>query len=145
MRTILAAAIIGALLIAPRFAKAECWGVATIASRHFDGRERNERNLGLGGECDVAKDTRLLAGFYENSSYRTSAYVGANWLPLSLGPVRFGFMGGLGTGYREGLQPIPIVAPLIALEYKGFGVNLPIIPSMFGKKGVAGLQFKGEF
>lgn len=122
----------------------QTYAVASVASYHFDrSKKRNEENWGLGFEHGVTADTRLVAGFYRNSNYLDSTYVGAAWLPLRAGNWRFGAFGGAFTGYdidiKWGLLPIA------AYEHpNGWGANFTLAPTVGSEKTsyVAGLQLK---
>ena len=123
---------------------ADTWIAASVASYHFDRAPNyNERNWGIGLEHGVMPDVRLVAGSYENSFYRSSAYAGATWTPLRVGPARLGFVGGVIDGYswNHG-RFFPMAAPWLVLEREGFGVNMLYVPRFADNPGVLGFQIK---
>jgi hypothetical protein len=115
------------LALATLPAYADTWVSATTVSYHLDREQRfNERNPGLGIEHGLTENTRAVAGFYKNSIYRESAYVGASWAPLIAGNVRAGVVGGVITGYR--ISPAPMLVPVLMVEGKRIGANILFVP-----------------
>jgi len=104
----------------------------------------NERNVGAGIEHDVSETVAVVAGAYRNSFHRTSVYAGANWLPITLGPVRLGAQGGVITGYAN--HPVrPYAAALMAVDMGRYGVNVLIVPPAVKVGGVVTAQIKFRF
>jgi len=122
----------------------DTWIACSVRSYHVDRtRGYNERNLGCGLEHGVARDTRLVAGAYRNSLFKTSTYAGALWMPLSLGPASVGLIGGVVNGYRANDGRFsPIVLPMLALEHRSIGINLFAAPHYKESPAVFGLQIK---
>jgi hypothetical protein len=128
-------------------AVAETWVTATLASWHTDRTvKHNERNFGLGVEHDVWKDTRVVGGFYKNSYYRQSQYVGALWLPLQANGFKLGVLLGAVTGYDRLVGPFqPTVLPTIMYERKQWGANIGVMPSPQSGVTALGLQVKWKW
>lgn len=139
-----AAVLSGALACCTRDAHGACVPsvAVTVASIHFPDRGFNQRNPGLGVECD-ARDWAIGAGEYRNSYRRTTVYAIGAWLPLHLGGWSFGAAVGPATGYR-----IPVLGGLMA-RYRSaspIGMNLLLAPPA-EKNGSAmlGLQLTYRF
>lgn len=135
------------LLLGIQPAQADTWGAATVTSYHFDRSiKHNEFNAGLGIEHDIVKDTRLVAGFYDNSNHHLSLYAGAAYAPLKLGPADIGLMAGGVNGYGENPRRWwLLVAPIVRFEGESFGINIIGAPPMLKHEGVLGLQLKWRF
>lgn len=132
------------LLLGIRPAGADTWGVATLRSYHTDRAvEHNERNFGLGIEHDIAANTRLIVGFYDNSFDRTTVYAGVAYAPWCAGPFRFGVLAAFGSGYGD--RPYPVILPAVLIEGPRFGANLGIVPRTQNSPGIIGLQLKAKF
>jgi hypothetical protein len=117
-----------------------CWLVATLASYHFQTRNLNEFNPGLGVEVPYAA-VRFVGGEYRNSFERTSWYAGATWTPWRIGPARVGIIGGAITGYTR--HPVlPMVLPTLQIEGSAVGANLYYAPRIKDGSSVVGLQVK---
>lgn len=114
----------------PRAHAGETWAVASLRSYHFERRGQNERNPGLGIERELAPRWRLVAGGYENSSHDASFYAGAVYAPLARGDARLGVLGAAVSGYED--KPSAMVAAIVMLEGRRFGVNLGLIPAAGG-------------
>lgn len=113
----------------------------SVTSVHFPDRGFNQRNPGVGVECD-APDWAVAAGTYKNSYFRTTNYAVAAWLPVHAGSWSFGPVLGPATGYD-----IPVLGGLLA-RYRpkgGLGLNLILAPPA-QKQGSAmlGLQLTWE-
>lgn len=124
-------------------AHAQTYVTASVASYHLDrSKHHNEQNWGLGFEHEVYQDVRLTAGFYRNSNYLDSTYVGVAWMPLKLGDFKFGGFGGGFTGYAIDIKWG--ILPVMAYERGNWGANLTYAPTTGGKdsSGVLGLQLK---
>lgn len=133
--------------IRPAEAADETWLAATVTSYHFDRSiKHNEFNAGLGVEHDIAKDTRLVAGFYDNSNHHLSLYAGAAYAPIPIFGARFGVLAGGVNGYGENPRMWWfLVAPFLAVEGKTFGLNIIGAPPMLKHEGVLALQLKMKF
>ncbi len=147
LRIALAIAAVHALWLAQAWQPAragDTWVACSVRSYHFDrSKDYNERNWGCGLEYGVARDTRLIAGAYKNSLYRESAYAGALWTPLRLGPARIGAIGGIVDGYNaNGGRFFPIVAPALTIEGYAAGINILASPRYRDSPGVIGIQVK---
>lgn len=139
-------ALLAALLFAASPALAgDFWAVATIGSYHFNrDKAYNERNFGLGVEYGMTENTRFVAGFYDNSKYKHTNYVGAVWTPINLGGfTRAGLVGMCATGYADNVMCAPI--PTITLEGRRFGANFVIAPTFKDVDGAIALQLKVKF
>lgn len=98
--------------------------VATLTSVHLPDRGFNQRNPGVGVQCD-ARNWAVAAGEYKNSFSRTTAYAIGAWLPLHAGSWSFGAAVGPATGYD-----VPYMGGLMA-RYRpahGLGLNLLLAP-----------------
>lgn len=116
-------------------------------SRHLGGAEAlNEANGGLGLELPSGAETvRFGVGFYRNSYDRASAYLGAAWRPLRVGPATFGVLAGAATGYANA----PVV-PMAGLSIdagpaKGPRVHVLLMPPSPIAPAVLALQLKATF
>lgn len=121
----------------------ETWLVASLTSYHFDDGNHNQRNYGLGVERTLAEPWSLMAGEYRNSLNRTSVYAGVAWKPWHAGDFRFGFAGGVITGYLP--HAIPMLVPTASWEHNRIGANLFFAPHVKDAPGVLGLQVKVKF
>jgi hypothetical protein len=135
MKKLIAATLVAvALGLLPATAKADqsdVWGSVMVRAYHSDRNAGyNENTLGIGIEYQPT-DTplRMVAGTYNNSFRRQSVYAGVTWLPVKLGPVNFGLMGGTISGYeRYDYGFGPMAAGLVVLEGKKYGANLMVVP-----------------
>lgn len=73
----------------------------------------NETHPGAGVGLTVGKLT-TEAGVYRNSYNRTSFYNTVSYMPLAVGNVKLGVMGGLATGYQNVCGKV--VCPIAALQ-----------------------------
>lgn len=105
------------------------------ASYHLErGKDRNEFNPGLGLKVRPVRDAEstdrwfVAGGFYRNSFYRTSVYVGIGTdVPLAWGAaLRFTAMGV--TGYS--LTVSPVIVPELVLHARGYGVSVAFVPKL---------------
>ena len=130
---------------------AETWLSASIASYHIKRGDYCEVNPGIGFEQSIFKDTRFVAGTYQNSLCNVSNYVGLSWAPLKFGNWRLGVATIAITGYEDDKKKKKgdevIFAPLPMLSYEGrrFGINLAVIPPYADFGGAIGLQGKVRF
>lgn len=146
MKTIIALAV----LAFATAAHADTFLTVSDYSYHLN-RERaekkdlNERNLGVGIEQTVSETVSAVGGYYKNSFYRPSFYAGAQWLPLSLGPVRIGAQGGAVTGYSNSAAR-PYAAAVAEVMIGKFGANfIAIPPAAKVGSGVLTVQLKYKF
>lgn len=124
------------------------WLTATLKSYHLN-REihHNETNLGLGLDYHFNPTWRAVAGFYKNSYWVHTNYVGGMWLPLDLTHgFRFGAMGVMASGYTSGdpQRYQPTIVPVFTYEGERFGANLMALVGG-PKRGVIGLQVEYKF
>ena len=102
-----------ALLLWSSHSVADVWLTVPAYTYHADrlqgnGQRWNERNTGVGLELGTERDMpSIVLGMYRNSFNRDTQYAGVKWEPLRLGPLGFGAIAGLATGYR-----LPFVAGL---------------------------------
>lgn len=106
-------------------------------------RDLNESNPGIGIGRD-AGDWRQMAGIYLNSIRRTSTYALVGYMPLHIGRLNIGIVGGVVTGYLVDVAP---AAGLIAtLQFERIGINIIAVPNarVMHKEvnGFAGLQVR---
>jgi hypothetical protein len=111
-------------------AHAGTWLVGTVTSYHTDRTaDYNERNFGLGVELPTSVDRlSIIGGFYKNSIYRYSGYVGPSWTPFQAGDFHFGGAAGLVSGYDTGTRVVPALIPTATWEHDGWGANFFVGP-----------------
>lgn len=131
-------------------ANAESWLVASIASYHVKRGDYCEVNPGIGFEQSILKDTRLVAGTYQNSLCHPSNYIGVSWTPFTFANWRGGAAFIAITGYEENKAKRGskvLFAPLPTLSYEGarWGANFIILPPYREFHGALGLQVKFRF
>ena len=145
-----ASSYLGAALFLLAFAfecAAGSWIVASVASHHFDDarpRDYEQRNWGLGFEHELTRTVRATAGFYRNSIRNESLYVGAVWAPISFGVARLGLAAELVSGYEtaKSREPVKALFPVLAFEWRTFGLNIPFVPPTDSNVGAVALQVK---
>ena len=111
-----------------------------------------ERNPGLAmqwqspwfEELTGLENTRLTAGSYINSNDRNSVYAGAQWLPYSYGPVKFGLQAVLITGYLEA-KITPVLLPLLSVETQHIGLDIYAVPKITKVSAAVFATFKVRF
>lgn len=110
---------------------AEIWGSTTLGSVHTK-REQNlqEQNFGFGLEYHAHRDIMYMAGSYNNSHDKRSAYAFTAWTPIDHGLIRLGLMVGFVNGYPKlnNGNITPALAGLARIEYEKIGMNLTLIP-----------------
>jgi hypothetical protein len=154
LEAIIVCAVLGLILLMgiSTCAKADTWVSATVWSYHTDRTvDRNEKPYGLGVEHDVdwfgLDHARVVAGFYKNSDWKQTEYVGLTYMPWKVGPARVGAMFGLVTGYAD--HVLPAIVPTISFEDKKemYGANIGVLPMKTdnGYGLVVGLQLKAKF
>jgi hypothetical protein len=144
----LALAFLAGVLVAVGMSgRAETWGVATLGSKHLNGKDYCEQNIGPGGEWDWSENTDILAGFYAPNSLceHESWYLGAQRELVEYGKWRAGVSGLALTGYSSSIT----LAVALALSYEGKenGFNIVLFPSKKGDftRGVLAFQLKRRF
>ncbi len=106
------------------------WWLGPGISYHFDRRGQNERHLAFGREWGLSRDWSAALAALDNSSNRLSIDAVAAYTPWRYDRARWGFMGGVATGYRDDpLEPIVIGGLAGALEWTTFGLNGVLIPT----------------
>jgi hypothetical protein len=108
---------------------ADCAVQLHVAAYHASPGYNND-TPGVGLLCPVDGDWRIAAGTYFNSVRKQSAYVGAAWQPVHLGPVKAGVFAGLVTGYQYPVVPfagLALSVPLGPIE-----AHLVTIPKVQG-------------
>jgi hypothetical protein len=115
-----------------------------VAAYHAEPGYNND-TPGIGALCPINGDWSLAAGTYFNSVRKQSAYAGAAWQPLKLGPVKAGLYGGLVTGYSEGAMPFA-AAVLSFNLWRGVDAHLIAVPKVEGlTPATAALSFSKKF
>lgn len=104
-------------------------------SSHASSNVRNESNSGSGLEYRFDTEWALGFGRYENSFFRESRYVLANWTPLHYRGLRMGLTMGMVTGYHKkkyGLhgQAVPVLLPTIDYRWERISVSLMAAPPL---------------
>jgi hypothetical protein len=105
----------------------------------------NNSNVGLGMEVRYSNVNSVTFGTYQNSTNRTSHYIGWYWQPIGIGPFRVGASLGAMDGYphRHDNQWFPALIPTASWEYKYIGANLVFIPSYRDRQhGLISCQIK---
>lgn len=130
------------------------WGVASVASHHFEsadkylgpGRKFNESNWGLGIEAQWRPRHGAAAGCYRNSVDENSCYALYQYTPISMGRfVRVGGMVGLVNGYPgyNNGDFAPGGGFVLKAEGRRMGANLILLPRIPNSTPwVLGLQVK---
>lgn len=124
----------------------ELWLNPGASSYHFHGnKELNNSNFGLGSEYRYSTVSSVALGMFDNSDRQISHYAGWCWLPIGLGPFRFGGVIGAMDGYPYLHNGGWIIAGMLtaAIEYKNIGANLILIPGYKDRSdGSISLQLK---
>lgn len=100
-------------------------------SYHFDRtNEHNERNWGIGLELPVTENSAWMVGYYHNSNWRPTTYAWYVKTPWKAGPVHFGWMAGVATGYhpKNNFTPIPVAGLTATIRNDKVGVNFVCLP-----------------
>jgi hypothetical protein len=124
------------------------WFTPGAVSRHFERQsEFNQTHPQFGFEYFWRPNTALIFGTYKNSNYLWSRYVGVNWTPLELGPIRLGATAQITNNYiaARDRKPFPFAAPMASFEYRRFGLNLYAVPTIRDVTGAVALQVKFRF
>lgn len=125
----------------------DLWLDASVTSYHFSGKKYNEHNYGFGLEYDYTDTIKLAGGYYQNSLWKQSRYIGGMYLPIEKWGLKFGVDAAMITGYAANPgRYIPVVAPTVVYENShGFGLNMVFMPPVTKKvTGAIGLQLKVE-
>jgi len=126
--------------------KQAIWLNPGLYSYHFDQQQDfNSINVGFGAEYQFSSVASITAGFFQNSHYQQSHYIGAYWQPIAVGPLKLGMVAGLFNGYENTNNGgwFPAVLPAISLEGEMIGCNLIVIPTIPNQiAGSISLQLK---
>ncbi len=117
------------------------WLAVSGLSHHFQPDRRNWRevNPGVGLEREFSGTPWVaVAGYLRNSYDRNTFYVGGRWMPLELGPFRFGAFGLIASGYQTSV----LVLPAMSAQFGRVGANLVALPNLPGYSGYLGLQLR---
>lgn len=99
-----------------------------LFSRHWDGGEYNETNIGIGLQYDLTPDWAIEPGAYWNSHKRPSRYVWLSWRFAHGARWELRAAGGIVDRYHgkkmENGEASPIAA-LLAEYYWGRAITLP--------------------
>jgi len=127
--------VIGGMVVAAAlftcYARAgEHWTEMHIGSRHAD-REAgyNETNLGLGYMYGVNPHVEVGAGFYKNSEYNQTQYVGGDLHTDTRYPIRVGVSAGMVTGYAN---TIVMVLPNVTMTEGRVRIKVGWLPGNNG-------------
>lgn len=113
-----------------------------VASYHADrDSDVNEINPGVAMRSGMG-EYFLTVGGYKNSHYRTSLYAGGGATLWSVGPVRYGFVGGLISGYSKGIMPF--ILPEVSVHHGDLSAVIHFVPNV-ASKGVVSLSFAVGF
>jgi hypothetical protein len=103
----------------------------------------NNFNPGLGIQSDYLEitDTKLLAGAYYNSFYKTTFYGGISYQPVQVDIVKIGAVAAVVTNYNN--LRVPVMAlPVVSIEGERMGVDILGGPSVGNYKGLITVNFK---
>ncbi len=133
--------------VLPEFKRVnEVWLTTGFETWHFDHNlGLNDHNPGWGIDYRFSNTTSVMGGKFFNSDWQDSNYLGINWFPAAIGPVRFGAFAGLMDGYprMENGGTFFAAVPAISAEYKRLGANVIIIPTIQNRLyGGISLQLK---
>jgi hypothetical protein len=114
-------------------------------SQHFSKQdELNQSHPGIGAEYSFAPHWAAVAGTFKNSTYEWSQYAGVNWLPFEHAMFKLGASAQITNHYHKlndgGI--VPIIVPMMSMEYGRFGANLYVIPTLRNVTGSVAIQFK---
>jgi hypothetical protein len=107
------------------------WVNPGFYSMHFQKNAGlNDSNTGLGIEYRYSSVHALTAGFFNNSDWQTSHYLGWYWQPMAIGPIRLGAVFGALDGYPKMQNGgwFPAAIPAVSYEYRRVGANVLLIP-----------------
>ena len=101
-------------------------------SRHTneDAHKYRQNNTGIGLQADLNSDTSLVVGWYNNSIYHETVYMGITYTPWHVGGAKFGGMYAMVTGYNRYFPAVPIASLCGSYEYGRAGVNIIWLPSV---------------
>lgn len=124
----------------------ELWLNAGMYSYHYDKSQNlNNNNIGAGVEYRFSSVASITVGGFKNSDSTHSNYAGIYWLPIAVGPVNIGIVGGSFNGYSSTNNGgwFPAVFPAITIEGKWVGANMFLIPTVGDRvHGAISLQLK---
>jgi hypothetical protein len=111
---------------------------------HFDRTaDRTGNNLGIGGEYRFSEEHWIGGGLFHNSFGDVSPYLGYAYVPWRWKGFLLGGSIGVTANYKsDGRRPAPVIMPVIAYDWKNFGVNILLIPVA---NGLVGTQLKFRF
>ena len=133
------------MMIAGSATAGDVWVDMNGVSKHigaeeytFNGETKkfNEINRGLGVGVEVHKNVEVTAGFYENSYYKNTVYVGSRlFLNYKVGEVKIkpGVLIGAVTGYDDTVEQAKKLQPIgyatLSVEYENVRVGFGYLPS----------------
>ncbi|MGE0558008.1 MAG: hypothetical protein AB7E73_03415 [Burkholderiales bacterium] len=128
----------------------QLWLNAGTLSYHFDrGRDFREDNVGFGAELWVTRDHGIMAGTFINSDRVRSRYGAYQWRPLHWKLAGVDIGAGVAAGAFDGYPRydngrwFAVVLPVLSIEYRRFGANLFIVPTIRDRlDGAVSLQLK---
>lgn len=110
----------------------QLWLTTGFYSYHFQrDKDLNDRNPGLGLEYRYSTQATAMAGRFYNSDRRYSNYIGWQYQPWAIGPVRLGAVVAGFDGYpkmRSGGWFLAAI-PVASVEGERVGVNIGFVPS----------------
>lgn len=118
--------------------------IAHLVSTHF-GAPANNENYGVGLQCDLGP-VEVAVGTYHNSFERQTYYAVVGKDFVSLGPVRFGLIGGLASGYEGKNDAAPLLGGgRISVDVGRVQIGVVGIPPVEKNYGVAHLTIGWRF
>ena len=115
------------------------------AAYHTDrSKPHNEVNPGLGLRFRAGDSEFFYAlGAYKNSQWNNSVYAAIGTEFWRFGPLSFGALAGVITGYNKSL--LPIVLPEVALHFGHMALAVNFIPPTPWNPGVFGFSLIKSF
>lgn len=155
MSRVVAFALLAAMLLAVKHARAEVWPTSWSINlggiSHHAGADRNGSNPGLGAEARWNAVWGLTAGQLRNSQRQRSHYLAAIYTPWApkahiVGPLHVGTVFGLIDGYRlNNGGVVPMAGAAIEKRWSGASLGLVWFPPLNGvSKGALLLTLKVE-
>lgn len=119
----------------PTMPVSEWWLNPGMVSYHLRRQDRatlQSHNYGLGAEYRFSSVGSLTAGWFENSRFERSTYLGGFWQPIDLGGVRLGLAVGVIDGYPSVNNGgwFAAVLPVVSYEYERIGLRLLLVPRL---------------
>ncbi|NBX55330.1 MAG: hypothetical protein EBQ82_06265 [Betaproteobacteria bacterium] len=110
----------------------DIWLNPGFISYHFpkEGLSFNNENSGLGIEWRQSQEVSWSGGFFHNSDWERSYYVGAYWTPWVAMGWRWGAFIGVVDGYPKMLNggAFPFLTPVATREWQRWGVGVSLLP-----------------